>query len=53
MSQNNKVIVLTGGIASGKSTVGKILKDKGYQVIESDKIVHKLYNKNTEVYAKL
>ncbi len=53
MRQNSKVIVLTGGIASGKSTVGKILRDKGYQVEESDKIVHKLYNKNTEVYNKL
>lgn len=53
MRRNSKVIVLTGGIASGKSTVGKILKDKGYQVVESDKIVHELYYKNTEVYTKL
>lgn len=53
MRQNNKVIVLTGGIASGKSTMGKILKDKGYQVVESDKIVHKLYKKSSKVYTKL
>jgi dephospho-CoA kinase len=50
MKQNKKIIVLTGGIASGKSTVGKILKDRGYEVVESDKIVHKLYSKNSEVY---
>ena len=53
MKLNKKVVVLTGGIASGKSTVGNILKEKGYEVVESDKIVHQLYNKNTEVYKKL
>jgi len=30
MKLNKKVVVLTGGIASGKSTVGNILKEKGY-----------------------
>lgn len=50
MKQNRKIIVLTGGIASGKSTVGNILKDRGYEVVESDKIVHNLYSKNSEVY---
>jgi dephospho-CoA kinase len=50
MKQNKKIIVLTGGIASGKSTVGNILKEMGYEVVESDKIVHKLYSKNSEVY---
>ena len=53
MKQNSKIIVLTGGIASGKTTVGKILKDKGYQVVESDKIVHELYCVKTKVYKKL
>jgi dephospho-CoA kinase len=50
MKQNKKIIILTGGIASGKSTVGNILKEMGYEVVESDKIVHKLYSKNSEVY---
>src|SRR6056297_143615 len=53
MKLNKKIIVLTGGIASGKSTVGKILQEKGYQVVESDKIVHKLYEKNSKVYKYL
>ncbi len=38
-----KVIGLTGGIASGKSTVSTYLKNKGYIVIDSDEIVNKLY----------
>src|SRR6056297_1875162 len=50
MKLNKKIIVITGGIASGKSTVGKILQEKGYQVVESDKIVHELYKKNSKVY---
>lgn len=37
-----KVIGITGGIASGKTLVANILKEKNYQVIESDEIVHKL-----------
>jgi dephospho-CoA kinase len=37
-----KVIGLTGGIATGKSTVEKILENLGAKVIDADKIVHKL-----------
>lgn len=33
---------LTGNIASGKSSVVKFLKEKGYQVADADKISHKL-----------
>ena len=33
---NSKIIGLTGGIASGKSTVSSILIDKGYKVIDAD-----------------
>lgn len=33
-----KVIVLTGGIATGKSTVAEYLQFKGYEVIDLDKI---------------
>ena len=35
-------IGITGTIASGKSSVGRILKDEGIPVIDSDKVVHKL-----------
>lgn len=37
-----KVIGLTGGIATGKSTVEKILENLGAKVIDADKVVHKL-----------
>lgn len=36
------LIGLTGGIASGKSTVGKILKDLGAKVIEADEIAREI-----------
>jgi Dephospho-CoA kinase len=37
-----KVIGLTGGIATGKSTVERILENLGAKVIDADKVVHKL-----------
>ncbi|MGG0644657.1 dephospho-CoA kinase [Sporosarcina gallistercoris] len=32
------IIGLTGGIASGKSTVANLLKDRGYPIVDADKI---------------
>ncbi len=40
------IIGLTGGIASGKSTVSKILKGAGACVIDADQIVHQLLARN-------
>lgn len=40
--KQNKVIGLTGGISSGKSLVTAYLQEKGYSVIDSDKIVRDL-----------
>ncbi|MBA2403736.1 MAG: dephospho-CoA kinase [Bdellovibrionales bacterium] len=37
------VIGLTGGIATGKSTVSKILKDKGLAIVDADKLVKEIY----------
>ncbi len=37
-----RIIGLTGGIASGKSTVTSYLKEKGYPVIDADSVVHDL-----------
>ncbi len=34
---------LTGGLASGKSTVAKLLADAGFQVVDADEIVAELY----------
>ena len=36
------IIGLTGGIATGKSTVSKLLTDRGYEVIDTDQIAHGL-----------
>lgn len=37
------VIGLTGGIASGKSTVGLILQEKGFPLINADHLVKEIY----------
>jgi dephospho-CoA kinase len=44
---------LTGGIACGKSTVGKIFSELGAHVIEADTIAHELYRPGGPVYAQL
>ncbi len=35
---------LTGGLASGKSTVARILGDSGVPVLDADVVVHRLYD---------
>ena len=35
-------VAITGNIASGKSTVEGFLKDKGYKVMDTDKVAHDL-----------
>jgi shikimate dehydrogenase len=42
-----KVIGLTGGIASGKSEVAKIIASEGIPVLDADKVVHALYEDGT------
>ena len=37
-----KRIALCGNIASGKSTVQKILEDKGFKVLDTDEVSHRL-----------
>jgi dephospho-CoA kinase len=37
-------IGLTGGIASGKSTVSQMLKDKGLAVVDADRLVKEIYS---------
>lgn len=34
---------LTGGLASGKSTVARLLADAGFQVVDADQVVAELY----------
>ena len=44
-----KIIGLTGGIGSGKSTVAGFLEELGAMVLDADKIGHDILQTNTEV----
>ncbi|HEM6319523.1 TPA: dephospho-CoA kinase [Streptococcus suis] len=48
-----KVIGITGGIASGKSTVTAFLREQGYPVIDADAVVHELQAKGGKLYQVL
>ena len=37
-----KIIGITGGIASGKSTVTNFLRQRGFEVVDADALVHQL-----------
>ncbi len=45
-----RVIGLTGGIASGKSTAAKLLGELGAQVIDADVLGHEAYNPGTSAF---
>uniref|UniRef100_A0A2P2I061 Bifunctional coenzyme A synthase n=1 Tax=Hirondellea gigas TaxID=1518452 RepID=A0A2P2I061_9CRUS len=47
------IIGLTGGSASGKSSIAKRLSEKGVTVIDCDKLGHRAYRKGTNCYHKL
>ena len=48
-----KIIGITGGIASGKSTVLEQIRQAGYQVIDADAVVHDLQAKGGQLYQAL
>lgn len=48
-----KIIGLTGGIGSGKSTVSGYLKEKGYKVSDADLIAHQITEPGTETLDEL
>lgn len=50
---NPKIIGITGGIASGKSTICNFIKDKGYKVIDADEIAKNLMEKGEINYKKI
>lgn len=47
------IIGLTGGIASGKSTVATTLQGWGAYVIDADKLGHRAYVKGTDAFHKV
>lgn len=53
MMQNKKIIVVCGNIASGKSTVCRRIREKGFVVIDLDEITHQIYEQGTDLYYKL
>ena len=48
-----KIIGITGGIASGKSTVTNFLREKGFQVVDADAVVHELQKPGGRLYQVL
>ncbi|EMC27963.1 dephospho-CoA kinase [Streptococcus mutans ST1] len=48
-----KIIGIAGGIASGKSTITNYLRQKGYQVIDADQVVHDLQANGGRLYQAL
>ncbi len=48
-----KVIGLTGGIGSGKSTVSKFLADMGARVIDADRVGHEAFEPDTDAYREV
>jgi len=48
-----KVIGLTGGIGSGKSTVSRFLKELGAVIIDADKVGHEAFKPDTEAWREV
>ena len=48
-----KIIGITGGIASGKSTVTTYLRQQGFQVVDADAVVHQLQKPGGRLYQVL
>ncbi len=47
------VLGVTGGIACGKSEVGRILGKMGFSVCDADRVAHDLMKKGTAVYRRI
>ena len=48
-----KIIGITGGIASGKSTVTNFLRKQGFQVVDADAVVHQLQKPDGRLFQAL
>ncbi len=47
------LVGLTGGMGCGKSTVGRLLQQSGFRLLESDQIVRELLSSDTRVIADI
>jgi phosphopantetheine adenylyltransferase/dephospho-CoA kinase len=48
-----KIICLTGGFASGKSTAAKFMEDNGANIIDADRLGHRAYDIGTHAYRQV
>jgi dephospho-CoA kinase len=46
-----KLVGLTGGVGSGKSTVAAMLRELGAEVVDADEAAHAVYEPGTEGFA--
>ena len=53
MRRQGKLIGLTGGIASGKSTAAAFFKKNGAVIIDADRIAHQSYEPGTNAWHKI
>jgi len=47
------LVGLTGGIASGKSLVGRVFRDRGAHLVDADRIVHCLLERNEQAWKEV
>lgn len=52
-TRKSLVVGLTGGIATGKTTVARMLKELGAVVISADEVVHRLMDPGTEAWHEI
>ena len=48
-----KIIGITGGIGSGKSTVSRMIRERGYPVIDLDILAHRVIEPGEPAYRKI
>ena len=48
-----KVICLTGGLAAGKSTASKFLEERGADIIDADRLGHRVYDSGTRAFRQV
>lgn len=52
-ARNSVAIAVTGGIACGKSTAGRILEEMGFALCDTDAVAHRLMKKGEAVYNRV
>ncbi len=48
-----KIICMTGGLASGKTTASELLQSRGAEIIDADKLGHRAYDPGTQAYLQV